>query len=262
MSYKLRAKLRSALPAWMLDMRRKRLPNNLSFAAPKEPLLQTLARSTSSSEYELRKIFFQPIGLEKHKWHHYFRYYDRHLSGYRNTSVRVLELGVGGGGGLQLWRSYFGIDAVIHGVDIEPECANYATRTEKVWIGSQSDQSLLGSILQEMGGVDVVVDDGSHHMRDIRESFEFLFPRMRDGGIYIIEDLHTAYWRHYGGGKSSRGNFFRYLQGIINDMHQWYIPPITSGSDIKVICSGVHVYDSMVFLERNDVPRPVHYFVK
>ncbi len=45
-----------------------------------------------------------------------------------------------------------------------------------------------------MGGVDVVLDDGSHIATLQRISFEALFPMLPDGGLYIIEDTHTAYW--------------------------------------------------------------------
>ena len=53
-----------------------------------------------------------------------------------------------------------------------------------------------------MGGIDIVLDDGSHNMKDIIVSLESLFPMLNDGGVYMIEDLHTAYWRKFGGGYS------------------------------------------------------------
>ena len=62
-----------------------------------------------------------------------------------------------------------------------------------------------------MGGVDIVLDDGSHHMHDVKSSFDYLYPILNVGGIYIIEDLHTSYWRRYGGGYGVKNNFFNFV---------------------------------------------------
>lgn len=45
---------------------------------------------------------------------------------------------------------------------------------------------------------DIIIDDGSHMVRHVIASFEALFPYLRRGGLYIIEDLHTSYWKRYG----------------------------------------------------------------
>jgi len=42
--------------------------------------------------------------------------------------------------------------------------------------------------------VDLVIDDASHFLFETRESFRFLFPRLRPGGIYIIADWGWAHW--------------------------------------------------------------------
>jgi hypothetical protein len=47
---------------------------------------------------------------------------------------------------------------------------------------------------------DIVIDDGSHLAGHARASLRYLFPRMRGGSIYAIEDLHTSYWADWGGG--------------------------------------------------------------
>ena len=52
------------------------------------------------------------------------------------------------------------------------------------------------------GGVDVVLDDGSHECAIPRQP-KVLFPRLSDGGVYMIEDLHTAYSGKFGGVDSS-----------------------------------------------------------
>src|SRR5215472_16408253 len=69
------------------------------------------------------------------KWNHYFEVYERHFSRFRRTPVRVLEIGVYSGGSLEMWSEYFGPEAQIYGVDIEPACKAYDSDSVKVLIG-------------------------------------------------------------------------------------------------------------------------------
>jgi hypothetical protein len=109
-----------------------------------------------------------------------------------------------------------------------------------------------------MGGVDIVLDDGSHHMEHIYTTLKYLFPHLSDGGIYMIEDLHTAYWRKWGGGYGVKANFFRVVRDLINDMHHWYHANSLRQAAISNSCSGIHVHDSVVVLDKNKVFEPTH----
>lgn len=194
-----------------------------------------------------------------HKWHHYIPIYDRYFSGFRGRQIRFLEIGVSKGGSLEMWRQYLGPEAIIFGVDIDPECAKYNGRFAQVRIGSQTDISFLSEVVEEMGGsVDVVLDDGSHNMSDILFSLRTLFPRLNRGGVYFIEDLHTAYWRKNGGGYGSSNNFFNVVRDLIDDMHHWYHGKKMREQLIGEACSGLHVHDSICVLEKRGVFRPVH----
>ena len=157
-----------------------------------------------------------------------------------------------------MWREYFGTNAVIFGIDIDPACAKISGVDAQIRIGSQDDPVFLKSVIDEMGGIDIVLDDGSHRMRHISESLKHLFPKLEDGGLYVIEDLHTAYWRSYQGGYYSKRNFFRTVGQLIDDMHSWYHRigkklPLVSGCLI-----GIHIYDSIVVLDKGTVQTPTH----
>ena len=57
----------------------------------------------------------------------------------------------------------------------------------------QSDRDALARIMAAEFGdepLDLVVDDASHLLDPTRASFEELFPRLRPGGRYLIEDWH------------------------------------------------------------------------
>jgi SAM-dependent methyltransferase len=60
----------------------------------------------------------------------------------------------------------------------------------------QSDRRRLAEIVEEEFGnepLDLVVDDCSHRYEPTRASFNELFPRLRPGGVYVIEDWRWAH---------------------------------------------------------------------
>lgn len=207
---------------------------------------------------DLLEIFAKNEEIVVHKWHHYIPLYDRYFSSFRGRKIRFLEIGVSEGGSLQMWRKYFGDDAIIFGIDINPECKKFNGLAGQVRIGSQTDDVFLKSVVREMGGVDIVLDDGSHLMEHIPATLKYLFPHLNANGIYVIEDLHTAYWKSYGGGYRAKRNFFRFLMDLVDDMHHWYHTSKLKQAVISNECCGIHIHDSIVVLEKNKVFKPVH----
>ena len=59
--------------------------------------------------------------------------------------------------------------------------------------GSQEDVAFLKKIIAKRGYFDIIVDDGGHSMKQQITSFTYLLPKVRSGGVYIIEDLQTSY---------------------------------------------------------------------
>ena len=205
---------------------------------------------------ELLTLFAGNEGPIVHKWHHYLPLYDRYFGPYRGRPLRFLEIGVSKGGSLQLWRRYFGPEATIFGIDINPDCARFDGQAGQVRIGSQDDAGLLNAVLDEMGGVDIVLDDGSHMMAHIEASYRTLFPRLAVGGLYMIEDLHTAYWEGWGGGLNAPANYFNSLRRMVDDMHGWYHGHGAPEGAEGIV--GIHIHDSLVVLEKERVFKPVH----
>ena len=207
---------------------------------------------------ELLDIFANNKQVLVHKWHHYIPIYDRYFSRFRGTDVRFLEIGVFKGGSLQMWRKYFGEKAKIFGIDIDPDCIKYQGIDGEVRIGSQDDAKFLKEITAEMGGVDVVLDDGSHQMKHIMATLQSVLPNVSEGGIYMIEDLHTAYWRNFGGGLKSSTNFFNGIRTIVDDMHHWYHGRRMRMPEISKHCRSIHIYDSIVVIEKGKIQRPTY----
>lgn len=208
--------------------------------------------------------FYAQTDRATRKWHHYLAVYDRHLSRFRGTPVRLLEIGVHDGGSLQVWRRYLGPDAVVHGLDIDPRCAAVDDPDLVVHIGSQTDAALLGRIVGDMGGVDVVIDDGSHVWPHQVETFEALYPALSPQGLYICEDVHTSYWPEFGAGRPSSQSFVAYAKALVDRLHVWY--GLDGGSDegdegdegFARTTGSVSFYDSMVVIEKASRPKPFH----
>jgi len=146
----------------------------------------------------------------------------------------------------------------IFGIDIDPKCAQFNGQAGQVRIGSQDDPIFLESVINEMGGVDLILDDGSHHMDHIQTTLNYLFPKLSDGGSYMIEDLHTAYWKNYGGGYRSKSNFFGFVSDLVDDMHHWYHLNKVKQPSVSNHCASIHIHDSIVVIEKDRVFAPTH----
>lgn len=156
------------------------------------------------------------------KWEHYFPIYEKHLTPWRNKSAVFIEIGISQGGSLQMWRRFFGPYATIIGVDINPTCTRYEERGINIRIGDQADPDFLGELLEEFGSPDIILDDGSHQMEHVAKTFEFMYPKISKNGLYIIEDLHTAYWEEFGGGLQCPNNFIHISKELVDRLYADY----------------------------------------
>jgi len=214
---------------------------------------------SNAAERELEELFYFHSGRCVHKWVHYLEIYEREFACLKGTPIRFLEIGVSEGGSLELWRRYFGEQAMITGIDINPDCRDRVDPPNKVRIGSQTDARFMADVVKEMGGsLDVVLDDGSHVSSHISISFNLLFPSLRPGGLYVIEDIHTAYWNEiFGGGYRKKGTAVELGKTLVDDMHGWYHDHGQEQLDKTEIAS-VRFYDSILVIEKGVVTEPRH----
>lgn len=207
----------------------------------------------------LEKYFESHRGRQIHKWMHYFDIYHRHLEKFRGKPVVVVEFGVQFGGSSQMWREYFGPDAVIYGVDIDPRCKAWEEPGFKVFIGDQSDRSFLRQIAAEIGPIDVIIEDGGHRPEQQIATFEVMYKRVRPGGVFLIEDLHTSYWPDYDGGLGRPGTFMEYAKGLTDKLNAWHSQEDGfEPTRFTRTTSSMHFYDSIVVFEKGRVVEPHH----
>ena len=206
----------------------------------------------------LLELFEKNQGRLIDKWTHYFDIYHRHFARFRNKPVKVLEIGVFKGGSLAMWRKYFGPQAKIFGVDIDPVCKDFEEDSIKVIIGDQEDRTFLRKLVAQVGALDIVIDDGGHTMKQQINSFEELYPKVKPGGVYLAEDLHTSYWSEYGGGLKEPDSFIEYSKNLVDQLNAWHSRD-KEDLDVSMFTrttTSMHYYNSVLVLEKGLVSPP------
>jgi hypothetical protein len=135
--------------------------------------------------------------------HNYALYYERLFGGNRDRVSRVFEIGIGStnpdapfnmgargvpGASLRGWRDYFG-NAAIYGGDIDEGCLFEEARIRTAAVDQTKPESIdrIFGLFGEQ--FDLIIDDGYHQFEANRTLFECAFKRLRNGGIYVIEDV-------------------------------------------------------------------------
>ncbi|MBI1418326.1 MAG: hypothetical protein GC146_13985 [Limimaricola sp.] len=146
-------------------------------------------------------------GTDKFGYHDYTPNYHKLFERFRDRPVKVLEIGVGGyqdedrgGQSLATWRDYFP-QAEITGIDIQKKSLDLGPRVQ-ILQGSQIDAAFLARLVAERGPFDLIIDDGSHRNEHVVESYRLLWPTLVPGGIYVVEDVQTAFMPRFGGSLS------------------------------------------------------------
>ncbi len=143
-------------------------------------------------------------GTDKFGYHDYTPNYYKLLKHLKNRPIKLLEIGVGGyqdadrgGESLEVWRDFFP-KAQIVGIDIQKKEMDLGERVS-ILQGSQVDAEFLETLVRDHGPFDVIIDDGSHRNEHVVTSFQLLYPTLAEGGIYVVEDVQTAFFPRFGG---------------------------------------------------------------
>jgi hypothetical protein len=126
--------------------------------------------------------------LPTKRLHNYLVYYWMHLRDIRLDVRSVLEIGIQTDHSIRMWEEFFP-NAIIHGLDVDPNCRKFEGGRRRIFIGDQGDYDFLRQVTENASQpFDVIIDDGSHLVSHQLRSFDFLFPTMSDHGVYVIED--------------------------------------------------------------------------
>jgi len=209
---------------------------------------------------ELERLVSMHRGHVMNKWKHYFEIYDRHFTRFRDRDITLLEIGVAGGGSLDIWRKYFGPKAQIVGIDNNSDCKRFESPGTRVFIGSQSDAVFLDRVATEIGPIDILIDDGSHIYDHQITTFRSLFGCIREDGIYCCEDLHSSYaTEEFGGGVRKPGTYVEFLKELIDEMNAWFWRDgVEAEAGAVANCvRGIHFYPTLVVIEKRAMEKPI-----
>jgi hypothetical protein len=193
--------------------------------------------------------------------HHYTQHYMAHLKRFKYKKIKLLEIGVGGyslphfgGHSLRMWKSYFRFGKIFS-IDIYDKSMLQEKRI-KIFKGSQVDEGFLNKVVEEIGVIDIIIDDGSHLNEHVIQTFQILFPKLKDGGVYVVEDTQTSYWEDFGGcskdlkNSKTSMNFFKGLTDALNNQ-EFVIPGyVQSYYDKKII--SMHFYHNLIFIYKGN----------
>lgn len=214
-----------------------------------------LRREQAPSLVELAKHH----GTDKWGTHWYAENYEHHFSSKRFSSLNILEIGVGGydnpeagGESLRMWKDFFP-RGTVYGLDIYDKQVHAEDRI-RIYQGNQLNSDILERISREAeGGLDIVIDDGSHMNADVITSFQRLFPLMNDDGIYVIEDLQTSYWPVYGGGRNISPTSMSMLKDMVDGLnYEEFDAPGYEPSYYDQNIKSLHFYHNIAFIYKGE----------
>ncbi len=193
--------------------------------------------------------------------HHYTPHYNSHFQRFKDKKVNILEIGVGsyhkkykGGNSLRMWKEYFQ-KGNIYAIDIHDKSPLQENRI-KIFKGSQIDEGFLMNVVDEIGEIDIIIDDGSHINEHVIKTFEILFPKLKDGGLYVVEDVQTSYWEDHGGDSNNLKNpktmmnFFKSLTDGLN--HKEFLIPNYEPSYFDKKITSMHFYHNLIFVYKGN----------
>lgn len=206
-------------------------------------------------------------GTDKWGPHFYTPVYHELLSRWRDQPVRLLEIGVGGydlktlgGASLAMWAEYFP-RGQITGIDIAEKRLTLDARI-KFFRGSQEDPAFLKSVCDARGPFDVVVDDGSHVPKHVVASFNVLFPLLSEGGLYIIEDIQTAFWPSFGGSLLHGGDTMKLARTVIECLNQAELCVVGGSRPLPEFARRIksfRAYHNLFVIEKGDNGEPSNF---
>jgi len=219
---------------------------------------------------------------------YYLSVYEPYLTPLRENPVALLELGVHRGGSLEIWAEYFSNGTIV-GIDMKDiievdrdskpiikdgrvVLKTFSTNRIVSKMGSQADEQFLTALSADYAprGWDLIIDDCSHVGSLSQKSFLTLFPLLKIGGLYIIEDWGVGYAPNFAEGEAfdtrrhlteQDGNFPVHTAGLAGFVKQLVdevgiddINKLTGVGRGSVI-EWMHVYKGAVILKkRRNVP--------
>ncbi len=179
----------------------------------------------------------------------YFQVYEEIFKNFVDKKFTFVEVGIHNGGSLFMWREFFGKDVRIIGIDLNPEAKQFEKYGFEIFIGDQSDTEFWRKFFNEVGNIDVLLDDGGHTYEQqiitVTSSLDFI----NNDGMIIIEDTHTSYFKKFG--YPSKNTFINWSKKIIDNINSRSEGVTVSNPIYKNLIHSVEFFDSIVVFKIN-----------
>ena len=180
----------------------------------------------------------------------YFSVYDHLFRNYRGKKITLVEVGILNGGSLFMWREFFGPDARIIWVDLNPEVVKFREYGFEIFVGSQSDPNFWREVTNEIGTIDILIDDGGHNYIQQIVTAECTLENISDGGMLIVEDTHTSYLEGFGNTSLS---FINYCKIWVDKINARFGALENRGGRVDKRVWSVEFFESIVVFKINRV---------
>lgn len=181
------------------------------------------------------------------KYDSYFPVYEKLLEKYVGHEITVVEVGVFNGGSLFMWRSFFGENARIIGIDLNPLAKDWESHGFEIFIGDQADENFWVDFYNKIGSIDILIDDGGHTNHQQIITSHYAIQNIKDGGLLIVEDVHTSYFREFG--NPFKYSFMSFAKGIADAINSRASALKRVKTEYSSKVFGLSFYESMVVFQ-------------
>ncbi len=170
----------------------------------------------------------------------------------------VMELGMWDGGSTAFWFECFHPKKLI-GIDLmQREDSDYFQQyiisrglrdcIKTYWNTDQTDLEKIRNIIEKefSGPIDLVIDDASHAYEATKISFEMLFPLLRPGGLYIIEDWAWGHWKEYQSPNHP-------IMGNMTEPTKLIFELVEATGSSKDLIANLSIFEGFTVIERGEI---------
>ena len=180
------------------------------------------------------------------KWSNYFEIYENLFKRFVNKKITFVEIGIGNGGSLFMWKKFFGKKARIIGIELNPDAKKLEKFGFEIFNGDQSDPFFWKKFYNRVGKIDVLLDDGGHKNIQQITSFMESYNHINQNGVIVVEDTHTSYMKKKGFKNPSSYSFVNFCNLIVENLHRRNPSVNKSLNILSKKINSIYFYDSVV----------------
>ncbi|KAK3274785.1 hypothetical protein CYMTET_17048 [Cymbomonas tetramitiformis] len=202
--------------------------------------------------------------------HRYYPVYSLYLDPLRDYPITFFEIGFSTGNSAETWEEYLPL-ADVHEFEIacnetspsyeggknfvmlSSRYNKWRFEKKRLHCGSVNDFAWMRHELDSIDYPDVVVDDGGHGPKEMILAFFFMFPQIKPGGLFFMEDIVESYV------VGEAGFIDQVLRPLLDDLirrdeHARKMPSRRKFPDITSLLQDISCHEGICVFRRNKQP--------